>query len=223
MNSNIAVPHRTNRRRFITRLTLASALFAAPGAFAEELIRTPSQTEGPFYPDHLPLDTDNDLIILNDSLTPAVGEVTWLSGRILDAKGDPIRNATVEIWQCDAKGVYLHGNSDNAAKRDANFQGFGRFLTGSTGEYLFRTIKPVAYPGRTPHVHFAVKFKGRDKFTTQCYIKGEPQNDRDMVIQGIRDAKARESVIVPFSPVKNSKAGELAAKFDIVMGFTPEA
>ena len=204
-------------------MTLASALFAAPGAFAEELIRTPSQTEGPFYPDHLPLDTDNDLILLNDSLTPAVGEVTWLSGRILDAKGDPIRNATVEIWQCDAKGVYLHGNSDNAAKRDANFQGFGRFLTGSTGEYLFRTIKPVAYPGRTPHIHFAVKFKGRDKFTTQCYIKGEPQNDRDGVIKGIRDAKARESVIVPFSPVKNSKASELAAKFDIVMGFTPEA
>ena len=223
MKSTAVFSHREDRRCFITRLTLASALFAAPGAFAEELIRTPSQTEGPFYPDHLPLDTDNDLIILNDSLTPAVGEVTWLSGRILDAKGDPIRNATVEIWQCDAKGVYLHGNSDNAAKRDANFQGFGRFLTGSTGEYLFRTIKPVAYPGRTPHVHFAVKFKGRDKFTTQCYIKGEPQNDRDMVIKGISDNKARESVIVPFAPVKNSKAGELAAKFDIVMGFTPEA
>ena len=223
MNSTTPLLLREDRRRFITRLTLASALFAAPGAFAEQLIRTPSQTEGPFYPDHLPLDTDNDLIILNDSLTPAVGEVTWLSGRILDAKGDPIRNATVEIWQCDAKGVYLHGNSDNAAKRDANFQGFGRFLTGSTGEYLFRTIKPVAYPGRTPHIHFAVKFKGRDKFTTQCYIKGDPQNDRDGVLRGISDAKARESVIVPFAPVKNSKAGELAAKFDIVMGFTPEA
>lgn len=223
MNSTTLFPLREDRRRFITRLTLASALFAAPGAFAEELTRTPSQTEGPFYPDHLPLDTDNDLILLNDSLTPAVGEVTWLSGRILDAKGDPIRNATVEIWQCDARGVYLHGNSDNAAKRDANFQGFGRFLTGSTGEYLFRTIKPVAYPGRTPHIHFAVKFKGRDKFTTQCYIKGEPQNDRDGVIRGISNAKARESVIVPFAPVKNSKAGELAAKFDIVMGFTPEA
>ena len=223
MNSTTVFPQREDRRRFITRLALTSALFAVPGAFAEELIRTPSQTEGPFYPDHLPLDTDNDLIILNDSLTPAVGEVTWLSGRILDAKGNPIRNATVEIWQCDAKGVYLHQGSDNAAKRDANFQGFGRFLTGSTGEYLFRTIKPVAYPGRTPHIHFAVKFKGRDKFTTQCYIKGNLQNDRDGVLRGISDAKARESVIVPFVPVKNSKAGELAAKFDIVMGFTPEA
>ncbi len=223
MNSTAAFLPREDRRRFITRLAFTSALFVAPGVFAEELIRTPSQTEGPFYPNHLPLDTDNDLIILNDSLTPAIGEVTWLSGRILDATGNPIRNATVEIWQCDAKGVYLHQGSDNSAKRDANFQGFGRFLTGSSGEYLFRTIKPVPYPGRTPHIHFAVKFKGHDKFTTQCYIKGNPQNDRDGVLRGIRDAKVRESVIVPFAPVKNSKAGELAAKFDIVMGFTPEA
>jgi protocatechuate 3,4-dioxygenase beta subunit len=223
MNPLVHRVSREDRRRFLTKLSCASVLFAAPGAFAEALIRTPPQTEGPFYPDKLPLDTDNDLILVNDALTPATGEITWLSGRILDTKGDPIRNATVEIWQCDARGVYLHGNSDNKTKRDANFQGFGRFLTGSSGEYLFRTIKPVAYPGRTPHIHFAVKFKGRDKFTTQCYIQGEPQNESDGVLRGIRADKARASVIVPFAPVKNSKAGELAAKFDIVMGFTPEA
>jgi protocatechuate 3,4-dioxygenase beta subunit len=161
MNPFVRLAPQEHRRRFLTRLGCASVLFAAPGALAEALIRTPSQTEGPFYPDKLPLDTDNDLIIVNDSLSPAVGEITWLSGRILDAKGDPLRNATVEIWQCDARGVYLHGNSDNAARRDAHFQGFGRFLTGSSGKYLFRTIKPVAYPGRTPHIHFAVKLKGR--------------------------------------------------------------
>ena len=198
-------------------------MLAVPGAFAEQLVLTPRQTEGPFYPDRLPLDTDNDLLILNDALTPAVGEVTWLSGRILDAKGDPIRNAVVEIWQCDAKGVYLHRGSDNAAKRDANFQGFGRFLTSASGEYLFRTIKPVAYPGRTPHIHYAVKLKGRDKFTTQCYVQGEPQNERDGVLRGISDPKARASVVVPFAPLKDARAGELAARFDIVMGYTPQA
>jgi len=212
-----------DRRRFLKHLGLASVFFAVPGAFAEQLLRTPSQTEGPFYPDHLPLDTDNDLIVVNDALTPAVGEITWVSGRILDAKGDPIRNATVEIWQCDANGVYLHSGSDNGAKRDKNFQGFGRFVTGSSGEYLFHTIKPVAYPGRTPHIHYAVKLKGREKFTTQCYIKGEPQNEKDGVLRGIKDAKARESVIVPFTPIKGSSTGELAAKFDIVMGYTPAA
>jgi protocatechuate 3,4-dioxygenase beta subunit len=192
-----------------------------PGLFAEELTRTPRQTEGPFYPDHLPLDTDNDLLIINDSITPAVGEVTHLSGRILDAKGKPIRNALVEIWQVDGKGVYLHSGDQHAA-RDKNFQGFGRFLTGSSGEYYFRTIKPVPYPGRTPHVHFAIKMKGRDKWTTQCYVKGEPRNERDGIYRSIRDPKARAAVTVDFAAVKESRIGELAAKFDIVLGFTPE-
>lgn len=193
------------------------------GAFAEELVRTPAQTEGPFYPDRLPLDTDNDLLIINDDITPAVGEITHLSGRILDANGNPIRNALVEIWQVDKHGAYLHRGSENHAQRDKNFQGFGRFLTGSTGDYYFRTIKPVAYPGRTPHIHFAVKMKGREKFTTQCYIQGEPANDRDMIFRSIRDKKARESVAVEFAPVKNSRIGELAAKFDVVLGYTPHA
>lgn len=212
------MPHLWTRRKLIGSMAVA---FAAPGAFAEQLTLTPRQTEGPFYPNHLPLDTDNDLLIINDGITPAIGEVTHLSGRLLDAKGDPIRNAVVEIWQVDGRGVYLHGGSNGADKRDANFQGFGRFLTGSTGEYYFRTIKPVAYPGRTPHIHFAVKMKGRDKWTTQCYVKGEARNEKDGVIRNIKDAKARESVMVDFAPIKESKAGELAAKFDIVMGFTP--
>ena len=214
---------REDRRRFLAQLSLTAMFFSIPGAFAEELVRTPRQTEGPFYPDHLPLDTDNDLIVVNDSLTPAVGEVTYLSGRILNSRGEPVRNALVEIWQTDKNGVYLHSGSNDHKKRDANFQGFGRFLTGSSGEYLFRTIKPVQYPGRTPHIHFAVKTKGQEKFTTQCYVAGEPQNERDGVLKGIKDEKAKKSVIVPFSEIKNSRTAELAARFDIILGFTPEA
>ena len=213
-----------SRRGFLRQTALAAAFFSVRGAFAEELSRrTIMVDEGPFYPPKLPLDTDNDLLILNDSITPAVGEITWLSGRILDEHGAPVRNATVEIWQVDHNGVYLHTGSKGHAQRDAHFQGFGRFLTGSSGEYVFRTIKPVAYPGRTPHIHFAVKTRRHDKFTTQCYIQGEPQNQTDGVLKGIRDERARQSVIVPFAPVKNSRIGELAAKFDIVLGFTPEA
>jgi len=211
-----------DRRGFLLRFGLGAALFAVPGALAEELIRTPRQTEGPFYPDHLPLDTDNDLLIVNDGITPAVGEITHLNGRILDAKGDPIRNALVEIWQVDNHGVYLH-TKDTHAARDKHFQGFGRFLTGSTGEYYFRTIKPPLYPGRTRHIHYAVKMKGREKWTTQCYIKGEPQNDKDGIYRGIKDPKARESVTVDFAPIRSSRIGELAARFDIVLGLTPEA
>jgi protocatechuate 3,4-dioxygenase beta subunit len=120
-----------NRREFLKRIALTSPLFTVPGAFAD-LVKTPAQTEGPFYPDKLPLDTDNDLIILNDAATPSLGEITWLSGRILDTRGTPIRNAMVEIWQCDANGAYLHTGTTNKEKRDSNFQGFGRFQTGST-------------------------------------------------------------------------------------------
>src|SRR4026209_1141518 len=195
----------SSRRSFLRATGVSAAglslgaFWNVPGAFAEALQLTLQQTEGPFYPDHLPLDTDNDLLIVNDTLTPAVGEVTWLSGRILDARGEPMRNALVEIWQCDAKGVYLHSGSANGPKRDSSFQGFGRFLTGSTGEYLFRTIKPVAYPGRTPHIHYKVKRNGKELLTTQCYIKGEAQSAKDGVYKGLKDAKEREAVTVAFA------------------------
>ncbi len=220
-----------DRRRFLRTVSVgavsfgagafASSLFTTPGLFAEELMLTPPQTEGPFYPDRLPLDTDNDLLVVNDGITPAVGEITHLSGRILDAKGNPIRNALVEIWQVDNNGAYLHSGSSNREKRDSNFQGFGRFLTGTSGEYYFRTIKPVRYPGRTPHIHFGIKMKGREMWTTQCYIKGDPNNERDGILQAVRDVKARNALIVDFAPIKESRIGELAANFDVVLGFTP--
>ncbi len=212
-----------SRRAFLSTATLAVAAFSARGLFAQELTRTPRQTEGPFYPNKLPLDTDNDLLIINDSITSAVGEITHLSGKILDARGRPVRNALVEIWQVDKNGSYLHTDSANREKLDGNFQGFGRFLTGSSGEYYFRTIKPVPYPGRTPHIHFKIKQGSKELLTTQCYIKGDPGNDRDFILKSIRDAKARESILVDFAPVKGSKIGELAAKFDIVLGVTPES
>lgn len=219
--THIHVP--VQRRFFLQTLAFGAAAFTTRGAFAEELTRTPPQTEGPFYPDHLPLDTDNDLLIINDDITPAVGEITHLTGRILSPNGSPIRNALVEIWQVDNQGAYLHGGSDNHERRDKNFQGFGRFLTGSSGEYYFRTIKPVPYPGRTPHIHFKIKLKGRDALTTQCYIKGHPNNERDGILRSIPEGKARNSVLVDFVPIPDSRIGELAATFDVVLGFTPEA
>ncbi|HEV3163350.1 MAG TPA: protocatechuate 3,4-dioxygenase [Isosphaeraceae bacterium] len=219
MSQGIIVP---TRRAFLSTLTFGAAMFTTRGLFADELVKTPAQTEGPFYPNHLPLDTDNDLLIVNDTITPAVGEVTHLSGRILDAKGDPIRNALVEIWQVDNNGAYLHTGTANRDKRDEHFQGFGRFLTGSTGEYYFRTVKPVPYPGRTRHIHFKIRRGSKELLTTQCYVKGEPGNDRDGIYRSIRDPKLREAITVDFAPIKDSSIGELAAKFDVVLGFTPE-
>src|SRR3974390_3531378 len=125
-----------SRRNFIQKLGVRAALLSTPGLFAEELTRktrtpTAAVEEGPFYRPKLPLDTDNDLIIVNDSITPAVGIVTHVSGRLLDTRGDPIRNATIELWEADSQGVYL-ADQRNRSRFDAHFQGFGRFLTGST-------------------------------------------------------------------------------------------
>jgi protocatechuate 3,4-dioxygenase beta subunit len=213
-------------RRTLLRggLTIGALALFAPGLFADHLDRTPSLTEGPFYPDKLPLDTDNDLIILSNSLTPATGQITHLTGRILDTSGDPIRDAQIEIWQCDANGVYINTRDSvpNDAKRDKNFQGYGRFITASTGEYRFRTIKPVPYTGRpAPHIHFRVKKNGRELLTSQIFIAGYPGNARDGVFGGVRDAIDREFVCADFKPIKDSKAGELSAHFDIVIGRTP--
>ena len=214
----------SSRRRFIHQLSFAAALFSVPGLFAEELVRkTPWVEEGPFYPPRLPLDTDNDLIIVNDSITPAVGQIANISGRLLDTKGDPIRNATIELWEADAMGVYL---ADRTARRkfDDHFQGFGRFLTGSTGDYYFRTIKPVAYAGRpAPHVHFKIKMRGREPFTTQLFVKGDPGNQRDWIWRRVGADGARALVTVEFVPIKESRVGELAARFDVVLGATPES
>lgn len=215
--------HRS-RRDFFRQLSFTAALFSVPGLFAEELARkTPWVEEGPFYPPKPPLDTDNDLIIVNDSVTPAVGQIAHVSGRLLDGRGDPIRDATIELWEADNVGVYL-ADQPNRAKFDAHFQGFGRFLTGSTGEYYFRTIKPVSYSGRpAPHIHFKIRLKGHEPFTTQLFVKGDPGNQRDHIWRGIGDDSTRDLVTVGFAPLKGSRIGELAARFDIVMSASPEA
>jgi protocatechuate 3,4-dioxygenase beta subunit len=215
----------TPRRSFLQAGTAAAAFFTVPGLFAEQLL-TPAMTEGPFYPDKLPLDTDNDLLILNDGITPAVGEITHLTGKVVSSTGEPIRNAFVEIWQVDHTGSYLHKDGRNPKGNDANFQGYGRFLTDSTGEYYFRTIKPVRYEigsggsYRAPHIHVAVSQNGHRLLTTQLLISGDPDNDHDGVLKSVRDPMLRETILVDFNPLPDSKIGELSARFEIALGST---
>ena len=211
-----------DRRHFISTTAASAAFFTTPGLFAEQLMPTASMGEGPFYPDKLPLDTDNDLLLINDSITPAVGEITHLTGKVLTSNGSPLRNAFVEIWQTDANGSYLHSKSSNREKWDANFQGYGRFMTASSGEYYFRTIKPVRYPGRTPHIHIGVSLNGKRIFTSQILIKGERLNDQDQLYKAIKDPKAKQTVMADFKPVKGCKLGSLAAEFNVVLGTTVE-
>ena len=205
-----------SRRQFVRQSALATGLLVPGMSWAEALTITPTDVEGPFYPDKLPLDKDNDLIIINDSITPAAGQIAHVSGKLTDAKGKPISNALIEMWQCDARGIYMHSRDPNIKKKDSNFQSYGAFETGSTGEYRFRTIKPVPYTGRTPHIHFAVSRNGRRVLTTQLYVKGEAQNKRDFLFKRI-DSKRRSAVLADFAPIPSSKTNELAATFNIVL------
>ena len=207
------------RRSFLSTLPF----WVTPGLMAETLTMTPRQTEGPFYPDKMPLDTDNDLIVINDSLTPAVGTIAYLSGKVTDTKGSPLRNTLVEIWQVDNNGVYIHSRGGSREKLDSNFQGYGKFLTDSKGRYSFRTLRPSPYSGRTPHIHMAVSAKGERKLTTQCYVEGEPRNQKDFILKRIKDSAVRDSLIIPFKPLPGSKIGEVEAQFNIVLGWTPES
>ena len=199
----------------------AMTLFT-PGVFAQQLDETPPLEEGPFYPyGRLPLDTDNDLILVGNSTRPAIGTISHLGGRVLDANGNPIKDALVEIWQCDVNGIYFASDPDNQ-RRDKNFQGYGRFITASDGGYRFRTIKPVPYSGRpAPHIHYKITQRSQELLTTQIFIAGFPGNRIDGVYRGAPGAFARELVSTDFLPVKDSKIAELAATMDIVIGHTP--
>jgi protocatechuate 3,4-dioxygenase beta subunit len=208
------------RRRVLEGFAVGAAgLSLWGGARAASLPPTPPQTPGPFYPLALPADSDNDLIQVAGRSGTAKGTVTYVTGRILDSAGQPISGARVEIWQCDANGRYHYVHDDRPDRPlDDNFQGYGQTTTDEAGGYRFRTIRPVPYPGRTPHIHFAVSAAGLPRFVTQMYVAGEPGNEHDGVLMGVRDPAARARLIVPLRPAPETEANALAGTFDIVIG-----
>jgi protocatechuate 3,4-dioxygenase beta subunit len=179
-------------------------------------VLTPRQSAGPFYPVQLPLDSDADLVQVAGRSRQAEGVVTHIFGHVLDSAGRPMAGTRVEIWQCDARGRYHHPG-DRGGGADPNFQGFGATSTAGDGAFRFRTIRPVPYPGRTPHIHFAIKAPGMEVFTTQMYVAGEPLNDRDFLFRRIRDPKAQASVLVDLKPAPDLEPGALAGRFPIIL------
>ena len=183
------------------RLLLASAAsLAAPAwltpALAQAARRpTPSQTEGPFYPLDIPDDSDFDLL-RNGTVDYRQGEPAWVEGVVTDTRGTPVGGAVVEIWQCDHAGRYHHPGDGNRA--DPAFQGFGSAKVGRDGRYRFRTIRPVQYGGRTPHIHVKVKLGQQALLTTQLYVAGDPGNERDFLWRRLDEA-GRSALTVPFA------------------------
>jgi protocatechuate 3,4-dioxygenase, beta subunit len=180
----------TNRRRVLVWIGAAAAApLAMTPVLADDRTATPRMTEGPFYPSRLPKDSDADLTRVEGRAAGAQGKVLDVSGRVVDRRGAPRPGARVEIWQCDAQGQYHHVGEPEGSG-DPNFQGFGAVLADADGRYAFRTIRPVSYPGRTPHIHFAVLEGGKRRLTSQMFIEGEPGNERDGLYRHLgRDAK----------------------------------
>lgn len=204
---------RNTRRQFLT-LVLGSAAAASARA-ASPFVATPSQTAGPFYPASLPLDSDNDLVHVAGRKNIARGTISNVYGRVLDVGGRAIRDARVEIWQCDANSRYHHPDDSNPAAPDENFQGFGATQSDPDGRYRFRTIRPVPYPGRTAHIHFRVTTPSNEQLTTQLYVRGDPGNASDFLFK--RLGERQERVLADFIASDDDSA-ELMARFDLVLG-----
>lgn len=210
------------RRALISGLGSAAALHLTSQAVnaGSGLTITPRQTEGPFYPKDWTGDIDNDLVLVQGEAAKALGRVTHVSGKILDASGNPIKNARVEIWQCDNAGVYRHPRDTSwfsRRERDPGFQGRGFTMSDGEGNYSFRTIRPVAYPGRTPHIHFKIEAPEKERLITQMYVEGDPGNARDGILNGLSE-RERASVIVRLEEAERLEQGALAGVFNIVVG-----
>lgn len=185
------------------------ALLTGVPVAARGLRPTPAQSEGPFYPDQSLADADADLL-RNGNLRADGGEPARVHGTVVDVDGRPVRGAVVEIWQCDHRGLYRH--SQSSGDRPMAFQGFGKAVVDADGSWRFRTIRPVPYPGRPPHIHLKVRLGSRELLTTQLYVRGERANARDGLLARL-DADARAQLEVDFRPSPDG----LVAMFPVVV------
>lgn len=186
-------------------------------AQSASLAPTPAETEGPFYPVAMPADADADLTRVKGRGSPARGAVLNLTGTVRDVAGKPLAGVAVEIWQTDHQGWYLHPRSVGEGVRDNNFQGFGRVVTDASGQYAFRTIKPVRYASRPPHIHFRVTAPGRAPLTTQMYFAGENKEGGFASLGSGFWAKDRERLTIT-PRASTQEKGALEGSFEIVLG-----
>jgi len=207
--------HVSARRRACSAIVATALLpLVPPRAEAATLDPTPSQAEGPFYPKTLPVDRDADLTQVIGRAAKAMGTPLYLTGRTLARDGRPVANATIELWQCDVYGRYHHAG-DEGVPRDDNFQGYGVVITDSEGRYAFKTIRPVPYSGRPPHLHVRVRRASGSTLTTQIYIAGDAVGG-DPVLGGSPQGTLA-LLSMSLAPASGREADALAGAFDFVL------
>ena len=207
-----------DRRRRKLMLAMSGLIAAGASGTVAALMPTPRQSAGPFYPETLPLDDDNNLTEVAGKTGKAKGIISDVNGRIMDINGKPLSDLRIEIWQCDANGRYRHPRENASRPLDENFQGHGFTITNAEGLYRFRTIRPVPYPGRTPHIHVAVFPADEDPFITQLYIAGEERNETDFLYNYIPSNK-RHLVTAQFES-STTPGADQQASFDIILNRT---
>jgi protocatechuate 3,4-dioxygenase beta subunit len=189
-------------------------------ALGQTLKRTPGEILGPFYPVLKRPEPTGDLTVIPGKTGRATGQPIHVMGRVLNAQGDPVRGARVELWQANAHGRYTHPSDTNPAPLDPNFEGFAVQTTDGEGRYRFKSIKPGAYPAnpnwmRPPHLHFEVTGK-INRTITQMYFPGEPLNDKDLLLQNLR--QNREGAIAKvLPPTSDVEPDSLLVVWDIVL------
>lgn len=214
---------RSLRRLLEMSIAVGAAFFLTPvnSAYTQPADRVPSlqQGKGPFYPVAKPVDQDADLTVIQGKPGKAQGQVIYVTGQVLDLKGQPVPGAQVEIWQANTFGRYTHPKDKNPAPLDPNFEGYGVLVTDQEGRYKFKTIKPASYPAgtgwvRPPHIHFQVTTK-TSRFVTQMYFAGEPLNDKDSLLGS---ASNKETLIAKLTaPTKDLELDALVAAWNIVL------
>ncbi len=181
-----------DRRTFLKGGVIGGALglFAssAYASYLPKLYPTPPEIEGSFYPVLAQKDKDFDLTRIQGKQGVAKGKIIIIQGQVLDTDGNPVADATVDLWQANAAGRYRHPHDSNEAPLDPNFQGWAIVPSGKEGKFRFKTVYPGAYPAsdkwtRPPHIHFKVSKKGYIELITQMYFPGHQLNDSDLLLK----------------------------------------
>lgn len=204
-----------NRRNFIKN-TLIGGSVVLTSQLSSAATTTPAEIKGPFYPLTPQKDKDFDLTQINGHDQVALGKVVNIIGRVVDTKGQPIENATVDIWQANAAGRYNHPHDNNPAPVDPNFQGWAIVQSGAQGGFKFKTIIPGSYPvskdwTRPPHIHFKVSKKGFEELVTQMYFPGQKLNQVDRLLQS--KSKAEQSMMI----AKADQMNPDLLRYDVVL------